>query len=135
LLLVRVVVKFDLPPADTPNDAPAVPAREFAQFLVRKRLKQPQFAWVSDEMFRLFCEPFRDYSRHRLQLMKAVFVHLRTGRSILGRSVGDAFFASSMSLGEGGGLDGRLSFSPSAFFAFSDGVGPRASGFFIVRHF
>ena len=33
--------------------------------------------------------------------------------------------------GVGGGFGGRFNFWPSDFLAFSDGLGPRASGFFM----
>ncbi|MBA3832633.1 MAG: hypothetical protein H0X34_12230 [Chthoniobacterales bacterium] len=50
---------------------------------------------------------------------------------LIGR-LGGALRLNGNSLGEGGGLGGRLSFAPSDFFAFSDGEGPRTSGFFMA---
>jgi len=67
-----------------------------------------------------------------LELHKELFLQGRTSESSLVEELvgprGD-----SKSLGEGGGFCGRFNFWPRDFLAFSEGLGPRTSGFFMAR--
>jgi len=128
-----VVVKFNLATAQSPNDAPTVAPRELAQLVLAQPVEESHLAWVGNEMLRLLRKLLRDHSRHRLESLEQLFVHLRTSGSPSTRRLGGVLRSAGKSLGVGGGLSGRFSFGPSAFLAFSAGVGPRADGFFIAN--
>jgi hypothetical protein len=102
--------------------------RELTQVGVAQGLEETLLARVSDKMLRFDGELTRDNARHRLETFYLCCAH----RSPLTGRLGGFLRGGGRSLGVGGGLGGRFNFWPRDFFAFSDGVGPRASGFFIA---
>src|SRR5262245_39099384 len=87
---------------------------------------------MSNKMFRPSREPLRDDPGHGLELHKEPFLHGRTAElPLVEERAGPR--GDSKSFGEGGGFCGRFNFWPSDFLAFSEGLGPRTSGFFMAR--
>jgi hypothetical protein len=85
---------------------------------------------MGDEVFGPVRKLLGNDASHRLEQGGAIFVHKTDQSPLMGR-LGGGRRGGGRSSGVGGGLGGRFSFSPSAFLAFSAGVGPRASGFFM----
>ena len=105
--------------------------REITQRIVADGVEKFQLGGMRDKVFGSVRELLRDDAGHRFEGSGGmVFLH-KLGRSpSLGRLGGDRRGGGRLS-GVGGGFGGRFNFWPSAFRAFSDGLGPRASGFFM----
>ena len=52
LLHLRVVIEFNLSPANPPNHSPTMTARKTAQIIVAKRSKESKLTWMGNEMLR-----------------------------------------------------------------------------------
>jgi len=121
-----IVIEFDLPPADPPDDPPPMVAGELSQFILIQGAEKFQLRRMGDEVLGTDGQSLGDDTRHRLQRRITGGFH---GSPLIVRCGGERRGGGRW-FGVGGGLGGRFNFLPSAFFAFSDGLGPRSSGFF-----
>lgn len=128
-----VVVELDLTAADSPDSPPAVAVGEPAQRFVADRVEKFQLAGMGDKVFGVDREGTRDKAGHRPERDDClIFLHGRIHSPLTGRLGGERRGGGRLS-GVGGGFGGRFNLWPSAFRDFSDGLGPRASGFFMYN--
>lgn len=129
---LRVVVKFDLASADPPYHPPVVRVRETAQRVVTDGVEKFQLGGMRDKVLRSARKLLRDDTGHRLERSGGMIVDHDLS-PLIGRLAGDRRGGGRLS-GVGGGFGGRFNFWPSALCAFFDGLGPRASGFFMKNN-
>ena len=128
----RVVIEFDLPATHSPDNLPTVFVREAAEGVVADRLEKFQLSWMRNKVFGSARKLLCDDANHGLKWGAMFLVHGMTQSPLIGR-LGGRRRGGGRSFGVGGGLGGRFNFWPSALRAFSDGLGPRASGFFMTK--
>lgn len=107
--------------------------RESAQRVVTHGVEKFQLGGMRDKVLWSTRKLLRDDTSHRLERSGGtIFAHNLS--PLTGRLAGARRGGGRLS-GVGGGFGGRFNFWPSALCAFSDGLGPRASGFFMENYY
>lgn len=107
--------------------------REITQHIVTHGVEKFQLGGMRDKVLRSARKLLLDDTGHRLKRSGGkIFGHNLT--PLTGRLAGARRGGGRLS-GVGDGFGGRFNFWPSALCAFSDGLGPRASGFFMKNYY
>ena len=77
---MRIIVKFELTAADSPNDTPTMITCEPAQLVFTQRVEKSQLSGMRDKVFGSAGELLRDNASHRLEQSLTVFVHGKVNR-------------------------------------------------------